>query len=199
MATKIPSDSVTIVGGLATNADICKLFNLTDKTVRAKLVNLEPQMLKGTGKYYKLSEVLPLIVKPKNVGDYIRTMNFSELPKDLTKEYWAGQRSRQIYLREAGDLWNTNEVVQKVGDAFKSVAMKIRLMGDQIERETAMTNEQRKLIETVIDETLKGIATELQTKFQPRPETPVPGDEADATAEETTDEELATAEEDDEL
>lgn len=196
MATKIPSDSVTIVGGLATNADICKLFGLTDKTVRAKLAKLEPQMLKGTGKYYKLSDVLPLIVKPKNVGDYIRTMNFSELPKDLTKEYWAGQRSRQIFLREAGDLWSTNEVVSKVGLAFKTVSMKIKLMGDQIERETAMTNEQRKLIETIIDETLKGIATELQAKFVARPETPVPGEDDESESDEP---ELIEAEEDDEL
>lgn len=188
MASK--GESVTITGGLATNADICKLFGLTDKTVRNKLAALAPVMIQGTGKYYKLEDVLPLIVRPKNIGDYIRTMNFSELPKDLTKEYWAGQRSRQIFLKEAGDLWPTNMVVDKVGDAFKTVAMKIKLMSDQLQRESGLTAKQREIVQDAIDETLKGIAVELSIKFQRRPEVELPDDEpVEAAAEEEVDDE----------
>lgn len=189
MATK--GETVTITGGLATNADICKLFGLTDKTVRNKLSSLAPAMIQGSGKYYVLADVLPLIVKPKNVADYIRTMNFSELPKDLTKEFWAGQRSKQIFMKEAGDLWSTNKVVDLVGDAFKTIAMKIKLLGDQIDREATMTPEQRRLVEGMIDETLKGIANELQAKFKRRPEVVLPVDEVpQEDVEEEEDDEL---------
>lgn len=189
MATK--GESVTITGGLATNADICKLFGLTDKTVRNKLSTLSPAMIQGSGKYYVLADVLPLIVKPKNIADYIRTMNFSELPKDLTKEFWAGQRSQQIFLKEAGDLWPTNKVVDLVGEAFKTIAMKVKLLGDQIDREATMTPEQRRLVEGMIDETLKGIANELQAKFKRRPEVKLPTEEdaQDDDAEEEEDDE----------
>lgn len=168
------NDVVTITNGLATNADICRIFGFTDKTVRRRLAEVQPVLKKGVYVYYKLSDVLPFFVQPKNIEAYIRSMNFTDLPTDLSKEFWAGQRSRQIFEKEAGDLWPTNEVVKKVGESFKVVAMEMRLMADQVHRETGLTAKQRAIVEGMVDSALRNIQTRLAEQFQPRPEKTIP-------------------------
>lgn len=189
----------TISDGLATSVDICRLFDLNQRTVAKRLASLSPVVRKGTYNYYRLTEALPLLVKPKNVGEYLKTMSHHDLPKDLTKEYWAGQRSKQIFLREAGDLWPTNDVVDKVSDSFKTVAMKLRLLSDEVSRLDSLTDAQKLTIDSVVDATLAGIAKDIESKFQRRPETLMPLNDVDFDDEDDEDEPAEIDEDDQEL
>lgn len=170
----VDTSQVTINDGLATNTDICRLFDLTNKTVSKKLATLQPVVRKGAYTYYRLSEVLPLLVKPKNVEEYIKTMTFLDLDKSLSKEFWAGQRSKQIYEREAGLLWSTDEVLERVGTSFKTVVMEIKLLSDSLKRTTGLSDDQKRVLEELLDGTLKSIQVKLLTEFKPKPKLPAP-------------------------
>jgi hypothetical protein len=93
-------------------------------------------------------------------------MHHSELPKMLTKEFWAGQRSKQEYELKAGDLWGTATVIEKMGEVFKLVKMSALLTVDTVERQVELTVHQRLLIKNIMDGMLIDLSTTLQEKFK---------------------------------
>lgn len=137
-----------------------------DLTKKIEQAGVKPCGMSRGHPIYKLKEVMPLVVKPiYDVESYLRQMNPAELPKHLSKEFWAGQRSKQEFMLKEGDLWPTAKVVSEVGELFKLVKMSATLACDTVERQVELSEEQRAIITRLMDGMLEDIRNQVVEKF----------------------------------
>lgn len=154
------------------------LFRMDHRVLVEKLHGVTPSGYRGRAALYRVHEVAPHLVKPiYDIETYIKRMHHNDLPKHLTKEFWAGLRAKQEYELRAGQLWHTNQVVEKVSELYKLIAMSTRLLTDNIERTTELTDKQRALV----NEGLRGMLETLQQKIEENfKEVPQDGKDPDA-------------------
>lgn len=137
-----------------------------DLSKKIEAGNVKPAGMRGGFPIYKLKDVMPHVVKPVyDVEAYMRQMNPQDLPKLLTKEYWAGQRSRQEFMLREGDLWPTSKVVSTAGEWFKLVRMSALLCIDTVERQVELSEKQRSIIKGVMDGMLIELHREINDKL----------------------------------
>jgi len=159
--------SELLATGEATMAQLAQLFETDAKTLPKRLRGLRPSGTRNNTSTYKIREAASRIVKPGYAIEYyLRTMNHSELPPLLTKEYWNGQRARQIYEENAGDLWRTAQVVEGFAEAFKTLRMSLLLMADAVDRETELSEPQRKIIKRMIDGAIDELREKMVERFK---------------------------------
>ena len=160
-----PRDEVTsdlLTTGEASMAQIAQLFRTDAKTLPKRLRRLKPVATRSGVKVYSIRDAAGYLVKPGySIEQYLRQMHPNELPVGLMKEFWAGQKSRQSYEREAGDLWPTAQVVEALAEAFKEARMTILLFPETVERETSVTDAQRKVLRRLAD----GLIDELRKRL----------------------------------
>lgn len=139
------------------------LFRRDHRTIVERIHGIKPAGTRGGHSIYQVHEVAPYLadIPPDIIEDRITRMHHNELPKMLTKEFWAGQRSKQLFQLEAGDLWPTSKIIDKVGEAFKTCKMSIMLLSDAVERETEFTDRQREKLRELIDGTLTDLHKSL--------------------------------------
>ncbi len=170
-------ESRSIIFEGANVTQLVYLFKMDIRTIKSKIykANVKPvkRVKSPTGQpvdLYAVHEVAPHLVKPVvDVEAYIRSMNHADLPKHLTKEFWAGQRSRQDYEEKAGRLWPTEKVVEEVGDLAKLVKMSVLLMNDAVERNTELSNRQKDIIKSLSHGMLKDLMLRIEEKFKVEP------------------------------
>lgn len=148
---------------------IASLFKMDVKTVISKLTQGEAKPC-GQRNYtdiYYVHEVAPFLVKPAyDIEAYIRRMNHNDLPKHLTKEFWAGLKSRQDYEERAGMLWRTEKIIQHVGELFKLFKMSALLMIDAVERTTELSDKQRDIVKSLTHGMLDEITQRIEQEFK---------------------------------
>ena len=169
----------------ANMGQLAVLFKLDHRTLQKKLFegNCKPVGKRGSAEIYSIHEVAPYLVKPVfDVETYIKKMDPRELPKILTKEFWAGLRSKQEYEARAGLLWPTEKVVEEVGELMKLVKMSTLLMQDAVERQTELTDRQRSIMQGLS----RGMLADLMARIEKRFKVPDDGE----LQEEADDEEL---------
>lgn len=149
-------------------SELEKLFNLDHRMITARLAKagIKPAYREGRGIYYKISEAAPHIIKPAlDVETYLKQMDPRELPKMLTKEFWAAMKSRQDYEERRGDLWPTQKVVEEVGELFKIIKMSLLLMVDGVERTTELSEKQRELVKSMTHGLLDELTRRIEERF----------------------------------
>jgi hypothetical protein len=160
-----------IYEGLNTT-QLMMLFKRDFRTIQKGLYEASQAGVKPAGKrygadIYAVHEVAPYLTKPVfDVEGYIRRMDHKDLPKMLTKEFWAGQRSKQDYEEKAGLLWRTEKVVQEMGELFKLVKMSTLLMSDAVERQAELSDRQREIIKTLTHGMLDDLVKRIEEKFK---------------------------------
>lgn len=167
-ATSLDKDSQLMIYEGLNQTQLELILEMDKRLLRAKLIegNVQPCGTRNGAPIYKLKDVMPHVVKPLyDIENYIRKMNHAELPKHLTKEFWAGQRSRQEYELKAGNLWPTEKVVEKVGEIFKLVKMSALLTVDTVERQVELSERQRAIVKGIMDGMLIDLAKTIQEKF----------------------------------
>lgn len=150
-------------------SQLMKLFRLDNRTIKAKIFEsgIKPVGRVYHADIYSVHELAPYLVKP--VGDieaYIKKMDHHDLPKMLTKEFWAGLRSKQEYEEKAGLLWRTERVVEEVGELMKLVKMSTLLMLDAVERQTELSDRQREIIRSLSHGMLSDLQQRVESKFK---------------------------------
>lgn len=120
---------------------------------------------------YRLKEVAPLLVQPsaEELEDMLRQMHPNDLPKMLSKDFWNGQRAKQAYLLDEGDLWPTAKVIEEVGELMKLVKMSVQLAGDAVERQIELTEKQRSIIKSQMDGLLQDLYLRIKERFSELP------------------------------
>jgi len=161
-----PVSKVMLYEGF-TQSQLCILFRIDQRNLARKIHSVTPIAERSGTALYDLMDVAPYLVKPAyDIEAYIKKMHSNELPKHLSKEYWAGKRSQQEYELKAGDLWPTHVVLQKVGELFKLVRMAALLAVDNVEREVETTEKQRHIMLTHMYGMLSSLREMIADKFK---------------------------------
>ena len=158
---------VAIFHGMSIS-QMSKLFEMERRDISEKIekAGIKPCGKNGPWDIYKLKDVMPAVVKPLyEVEQYLLRMNPADLPKTLSKEFWAAQRSKQEFDLKAGNLWPTEKVVTEVGELFKLVKMSVLLMVDSVERQVELSEEQRAIIKRSMDGMLIDLHRTVVEKF----------------------------------
>jgi hypothetical protein len=162
-------DEVTsdlLATGEASMAQIAALFRTDAKTLPRRLRRLKPVHTRSGVSVYSIRDAAAYLVKPGySIEQYLRSMHSNDLPVGLMKEFWAGQKSRQSYEMQAGDLWPTAQVVEALAGAFKQARMTILLFPETIERESGVTDAQRKILRRLADGLIDDLRDSLVEQF----------------------------------
>lgn len=147
------------------------LFKADHRTLKQRMHGIEPVGKRHGAYVYEIAAVAEKMGKlsEEQVRKAMMTMNHDQLPKQLSKEYWAGQRSRQEYELRAGDLWPTTKVIENVGEMVKSLKMELDLLVDGVERITELTDRQREVIKQLVKGAKSNMLKRLEEKFQAKP------------------------------
>lgn len=144
-----------------------KIFQMERRDITPKIIDVAPVGQRGGYDIYAIHEVAPHLVKPLyDVENYLRRMNFKDLPKELSKEFWNGQRAKQEYDIRAGNLWPTDTVIDLFGQAIKTLRMTMLLVPDTLARQAGLTEEQRQVVQSCIDGALNDLADNLSGRFE---------------------------------
>lgn len=148
-------------------SQLAQLFETDAKTLPRRLHGLRPSGVRNNASTFKIREAAARLVKPGySIEQYLQRMHPNELPVGLMKEFWAGQKSRQEFEIKAGDLWPTAQVIEGYAEAFKTARMTILLMPETVERETGVTDAQRKVLRRLTDGLIEELRESLVEKFK---------------------------------
>jgi hypothetical protein len=151
----------------ATIRQLAIMFRSDPKVVARKVGGLVPVSRRRGNNIYRVDEAAPRLVKPGyDIERYIREMNHVDLPPLLAKEFWNAQRARQAFEEQEGDLWRTPDVVRALSEAFTTCRMSLLLMTDAVERQSALTDQQRIIIKGLIDGALADMREKLKDRFK---------------------------------
>lgn len=147
-------------------SQLSTLFRMDHRVLVEKLHGVAPCGKRGSADIYNVAEVAPKLVRPDyDIETYIKRMNPADLPKGVSKEFWAGMRSKQEYELKNGQLWPTTEVVEKVGELFKLMRMSLRLLKDTVARQVDLTPRQRQIIRDSADGALEDLRKKIVEHF----------------------------------
>lgn len=152
------------------------LFKCDPKVLRARMVGIQPCGRRNSYDIYDVAEVAARMGKlsEPQVDAAMKRMNHDALPKQLTKEYWAGKRSKQEFMLREGDLWPTTKVISEVGEMVKSLKMELDLLIDGIERQVEMSDKQRDIAKKLINGAKSNMLQRLTDRFKKQPGTVKP-------------------------
>lgn len=160
------ADSVLVSTGTANQTQLAGLFRRDAKTLPRLLEGLAPAGERAGVKVYRIEEAAQRLVKPGyEVEEALRRMHPSDMPPLMGKEFWNGQRARQAFEENEGDLWRTAEMVAVFAEACQTVRTSMLLFRDAVEREEALTEEQAVIIQGLIDGAIKDIQEALVERF----------------------------------
>lgn len=150
--------SEAIIYGGANISEMCALFKMDSRTLKQRMYGIKPCGDRAGHPIYPVHEVVKRLYTPsaKQFEEMIGRLRHQDLPAELTKEYWAGLRSKQNYQRDAGELWSTEEVVGALGEVLKLVKMNTQLCQDTVERTTELSDRQRGIIAEQMRSMLEG-------------------------------------------
>lgn len=148
------------------------IFRMDPRTMLTRMAGaVKPSGNRNGTATYLIREMAPYLVKPVgDMGEFIKRANPRDLPPLLQKEYWNGQRARQTFLEQEGQLWRTERVAATLADAFKEVRSMLLLLPDQIALKTSLSDRQRDEIGEQIDATISSIQKQLIEAFSGDPD-----------------------------
>lgn len=143
------------------------------KTVKKRLAGCKPKKREKGVDLYDLEEAMSYVVKPRfDVGEYIKTMNPQELPVMLRKEYWEAENKRAKFMRDAGELWHTDDVLAVFAEAFKRIKTTMQVWPDDVERVAGLNRDQYNALIRLTDglrEELHKTLVEMPTERRTEP------------------------------
>ena len=150
----------------ASLSQLSRLFGRDNRTTAAKLQGLSPVGMRAGSPIYSVKDAAPLLVPPAyDIDEFIQRMTVADLPMQLRKEFWAGMRSKQLYEKEAGELWPTEEVREMLAEVFKTMRMTLLLTRDSVARETELTKRQSEIVVRIIDGCLRDLNDAVRKRF----------------------------------
>lgn len=138
---------------------LSRVFGAHANTIQARLKNCpvaEIQTHKGQPvNRYDFRTACQYLVEPRvELHDWIK--NQKQFPPDLQKAFWSGQREKQRWQLEAGELWHSEDVLEVLGRAFMEMKVAITLWVERMPGAEEMLTEQYGFFQdqcrTLIDE-----------------------------------------------
>lgn len=135
-----------------TAAWLAHAFGMNPITVKKKLRNcpvyrIDPRGQKMETTLYDLPVAAAFLVTPAySIEEYLRSVRKADLPPAIQQSVWDALLKRQKWEENAGQLWRTEKVREVLGGTFQTIKFTTNIWLEMIERQTAMTDEQRKII-----------------------------------------------------
>lgn len=168
-----PSLDMTDVFGGVSVGWLSKVFGMDPSDVKRRLADCPAIHRKKSGYLYSLPVAARYLVKPVfDVEKYLANMKPSELPPQLQDTYWKSALNRQKFELNAGELWRTADVLEVLGEVFKTIKFTMQLWADNLERATGLSETQRKALVQMVDalqNELHQSLVDLRTKRQTPP------------------------------
>lgn len=142
---------------------ISQIFGVIPATTKERLVSC-PYVTDGTTniRKYHIKDAAQYMVRTAfSVDEFIAVMKRGELPDSLRKDFWDALLKQQKWEENASELWRTENVRAVMTNTFQTIKFTMQLWVDSLERQTALTEEQRKLISVMVD----GLQQEVYTSL----------------------------------
>lgn len=160
----VDEESEAILYQGANLSQLARLFGLDNRTVAARLHDVMPTGTRHGYDYWSIKEAAPHLCEAqfdledsKKLAEYIRRLNHTNLPKMLTKEFWAGMTARQRYEEAEGELWPTEKVSEVAIDMAKSIRTPLVLARDTVAAQTELTERQKQILNRIVDDALEAL------------------------------------------
>lgn len=153
----------------ATVNQLAILFKIDKRIVADRLrgkVKPNGNKKKGYELYWVHEAAQHLVPAIFDLDKFARLMRLSDMPVVLTKEYWAGRRSQQLWQRDNNELWHTSQVMDVLTALTKTFRMSVLAVNESISREENLTPEMRVLIRDNLDRVLKEAYDLAKATFQ---------------------------------
>lgn len=139
-----------------TASQLAQVWRTDRKTAMARLRGCPPVAKNTRGAFlYDLATAAAYLVEPKvDVEAYIKRLRPADLPPYLHDAYWAALEKRQKVEMRAGDLWETDKVIDVFGDLAKQIKAQVMLWTDQLEKRRKLTPEEREFFTAQCDSLL---------------------------------------------
>lgn len=162
----LEADSELTATSQANQTQLAAMFRRDPKAMPRLLDGLAPAGERRGSKVYWIDEAAQRLVKPGyEIETYLKRMHQSDLPPLLGKDFWNGQRARQAYEENEGDLWRTAEMVAVFAEAAQTMRTSMLLFRDAVEREESLSEEQSVTIQGLIDGAIKDMQEALVERF----------------------------------
>lgn len=169
------ADSKMILVEGASISQLGQLFGMDNRTVASKIHAVDPVGRRAGHPIYAVKEAAPYLVETQlDVNDievvinYVRKLNHTNLPKMLTKEFWAAMTAKQRFEENAGDLWRTEDVVEAYSELVNTIRMPLVLAIDTVQGEVELSERQRQLMTALIDNLLGELSHAVVKQFGSR-------------------------------
>jgi len=173
---------------------LAEVFDMDPQTVRKRLVRCPKLgMAGGNRPVYDFKTACSYLLPPKMTADeFIATLNHAKLPPEVNKVFWQAQRERLRFLRDAGEVWSTPDVLAVFGQVNMTFKDRIDLWVEDIREMKGISDEhvarieamahalKMDLYENLVSKPSNGETPSLRDKEDPL----APAENADTTFEE---------------
>jgi len=172
-----------VVAGSGVNINwLAAEFGISRRSVVNKLVGIRPMRYgQRHSPIYRVPEAAARLVKPDiNVEEAMKRMRPQDLPPMTQAVFWDGMTKKTKWMREAGLLWHTDDVLEVLGDVFKTLRATIQLWADTVDKAETLSKEQMTFLRQQADALQselyeKLVANARKTQTRPLSETPIDG------------------------
>lgn len=140
---------------------LAKVFGVSFQTAQARLSKAAPDRFSAVGTpLFTIRRAAPYLLKVDSESDIalaIEKMKPKDLPKQLSKAYWDAKLARQKFEIKAAELWYSEDVIDVLGEAFKTIKNQMQLWVDNLSGVKELDTVQRNSLTSMVD----GLAQDL--------------------------------------
>ena len=153
-----------LVAGGVSAAWLGHVFGHDKNTIKKKLARCPIAGKNRQTPLYLIKEAACWLVPPKvDVMTYIKGLRPVDLPPQLNDAYWSAMGKRQRVLLDAGELWQTPDVLSLFGEAMLLIKERATLFTDEVERVHGLSVEMRDQLVRMTDGLLHDVHEKLVT------------------------------------
>ncbi len=131
---------------------LAAVFDMDPSTVKKRLIPLEALAQVGVKTLYDFKEAAAYLIEPKlDLEKYLMSLDFKKLPHHINKVFWDAKRSKLKYKHEAGEAWETADVLEVFGRTFMTIKDQTQLFVETMRERGGLSDEQMLIFESLID------------------------------------------------
>ena len=135
---------------------------MSQAVVRQRLRDCKPVGKKTSGAVYSLVDAASYLAPPRvDLDEFIERMSVADIPAKVSQAFWAGQKAKQQWEIQAGQLWDAEQVLEILTTIFRCVRTNVLLWPDRIADQTNLSNDARDQLRTMTDQILKDLREEI--------------------------------------
>lgn len=169
MSKATSTEQLALIYDGVTVTTLSQIFDMDHKEVNKRVVGRVTPVSESNGRYakYRIRDAAPYLIDHKvDPEEYLKNLSPTKLPPALQDSFWKAQLSRQKYEENKKDLWRTARVVEVVASAFKVVRLSILMFADNVQQQTELSEQQRRIIQGLTDGLLAELHRSLVDEFE---------------------------------